>query len=96
MDTIESLREELEACLSAINGAGLGSLDPQNIEKLDKFGAAAGTLGMNSGKSLIENLATVLKSFKEGKTQESSVQVRLTALDFYLQNIKGGGSEEEL
>jgi hypothetical protein len=96
MDTVESLRGELEACLSAINGAGLGSLDPQNIEKLDKFSAVAVTLGMNSGKNLIDNLSTVLKSFKEGKAQESSVQVRLTALDFYLGSIKGGGSEEEL
>jgi hypothetical protein len=24
------------------------------------------------------------------------VDIRLTALDFYLQNIQGGGSEEEL
>jgi hypothetical protein len=71
-------------------------LDPQITDKLDKFSAAAGGLGMNSGKKLIDNLSAVLKSFKEGKSKEDSVQVRLTALDFYLQNIKGGGSEEEL
>jgi hypothetical protein len=96
MDSVDGLREELASCLAQINKAGLGSLDPQNIEKLDKFAASAGGLGMNSGKKLIENLSEVLKSFKEGKSQESSVQVRLTALDFYLQNITGGGSEEEL
>jgi hypothetical protein len=96
MDTVESLYGELEACITTINAAGLASLDPQNIEKLDKFIAAAAKLGMNSGKKLIENLSAVLKSFQEGKSKEDSVQVRLTALDFYLQHIKGGGSEEEL
>ncbi|MDR0623568.1 MAG: hypothetical protein LBG10_03975 [Treponema sp.] len=96
MDSVDGLREELTSCLAQINDAGLGSLDLQIIEKIDKFAAAAGGLGMNSGKKLIENLSAVLKSFKEGKSQESSVQVRLTALDFYLRNIQGGGAEEEL
>jgi hypothetical protein len=96
MDSVDGLREELTSCLTRINNSGLGSLDPQIIEKLDEFAAAAGRLGMNSGKKLIENLSEVLKSFKDGKSQEGSVQVRLTALDFYLQNIKGGGGEEEL
>ncbi|MDR1238697.1 MAG: hypothetical protein LBK27_01155 [Treponema sp.] len=72
----------------------MSNLDPQNIEKLDKFSALAANLGMNSGKKLIENLSAVLKSFREGKSREESVQVRLTAIDFYLQNIKGGGEEE--
>jgi hypothetical protein len=94
MDTVENLRKELEGCLNSINSAGLGSLDPQNIEKLDKIGAAADGLGMNQGKKLIENLATVLKSFKEGKAQESSVSVRLTALDFYTQNLTGAETED--
>ncbi|MDR1899934.1 MAG: hypothetical protein LBQ55_08010 [Treponema sp.] len=96
MDTVESLREELESCLSGINAAGLGSLDPQNIAKLEKFGAAAAGLGMNAGKKLIDNLLSVLKSFKDGAAKEDSVAVRLTALEFYLQNIKSGGAEEEL
>ncbi|MDR0878044.1 MAG: hypothetical protein LBN21_08330 [Treponema sp.] len=96
MDTVESLRGELNACLSALTAAGLGNLDPQNIEQLNKFSAAAGSLGMNSGKKLIDNLSAVLTAFKEGSSQEGSVQVRLTALEFYLQSIKGGGSEEEL
>jgi hypothetical protein len=94
MDTVDSLRGELEACITHINASGLSNLDPQNIEKLDKFSALAANLGMNSGKKLIENLSAVLKSFREGKSREESVQVRLTAIDFYLQNIKGGGEEE--
>jgi hypothetical protein len=96
MNTVESLREELEGCVSHINSSGFGTLDPQITGKLEQFSAAAGGLGMNSGKKLIENLSTVLKSFKEGKSREESIQLRLTALDFYLQNIKGGGGEEEL
>jgi hypothetical protein len=96
MDTVESLRGELEGCISNINSSGLDSLDPQIAEKLDTFSATAGSLGMSMGKKLIDNLAGVLKSFMEGKSKEDSVQVRLTALDFYLQNIKGGGGEEEL
>jgi hypothetical protein len=96
MDTVESLREELEKCVSGINSAGLGNFDPQTIDKLEQFAATAAGLGMNSGKKLVDNLTNVLKSFKEGSTGEGSVTVRLTALEFYLQNIKSGGAEEEL
>jgi hypothetical protein len=96
MDTVESLRGELEACVAGINAAGLDNLDPQIIEKLDKCAAAADGLGMTMGKKLVENLSAVLKSFKEGTSKENSVQVRLTALDFYLQHIKSAGAEEEL
>jgi hypothetical protein len=96
MDSVENLRSELEACMTQINTAGLGSLNPQHIEKLNQLSAAAADLGMSSGKKLIDNLSGILRSFQEGKSQEDSVQVRLTALDFYLQNIKGGDSEEEL
>ncbi|MDR0624736.1 MAG: hypothetical protein LBG10_09965 [Treponema sp.] len=96
MDTVENLRGELEACVAGINASGLAGLDPLNIEKLDTCAAAAGSLGMTTGKKLVENLSTVLKSFREGKSKEDSVQVRLTALDFYLQHIKSAGAEEEL
>ena len=96
MDTVESLHEDLEACITGINAVGIGNLDPQNIEKLKKISAAAGNLGMNSGKKLIDNLTAVLTSFQEGKSTEDSVRIRLTALDFYLQNIKGGSGEEEI
>jgi hypothetical protein len=96
MDTVESLWGDLEACMAGINASGLDKLDPRNIEKLDIYAATAGGLGMNTGKKLVENLSAVLKTFKEGKSKEDSVQVRLTALDFYLQHIKGGGTEEEL
>ena len=96
MDTVDNLQKELESCVKSITTAGLGSLDSQNIEKLDKLSSAAGGLGMNQGKKLIDNLATVLKSFKEGKSTEDSVSIRMTAMDFYLKNTKASGSTEEL
>jgi hypothetical protein len=96
MDTVESLYGELEAWVADMNASGLDELDPRNIEKLDSYAAAAESLGMNTGKKLIENLSAVLTAFKEGTAKENSVQVRFTALDFYLQHIKGGGTEEEL
>ncbi|MDR2371063.1 MAG: hypothetical protein LBD71_06255 [Treponema sp.] len=94
IDTIENLQKELEACVGSINSAGLGNLDPQNIEKLDKISAAASSLGMGQGKKLVDNLVTVLKSFKDGSAKEESVTIRLTALEFYLKNTSGGATED--
>ena len=96
MDTVENLQKELENCIKSINSAGLGSLDAKNIEVLDKLSAAAAGLGMNQGKKLIDNLSTVLKSFKEGKSKEDSVSIRMTAMEFYLKNTQGDSSTEEL
>ena len=96
MDTVENLQKELNNCIKSINSAGLGSLDVKNIETLDKLSEAATILGMTQGKKLIDNLVTVLKAFKEGKSKEDSVSIRLTAMEFYLKNTQGGGSTEEL
>ena len=96
MDTVEGFRKELENCITSINSAGLASLDAKNIENLEKISAAAAGFGMNQGKKLVDNLLTVLKSFKEGKSNENSVSLRMTAIDFYLKNTQGGGSTEEL
>jgi hypothetical protein len=94
--TVEDLQKELETIVSNLNSSGFGVIDPEIIEKLDKFSAAAGELGMNTGKHLIENLSAIMKSVQEGKANADSAAVRLTALDFYIQHIKGGGNEEEL
>ena len=94
MDTVDNLEKELESCLSSINSVGLDNLDPQNIEKLEKISAAAAACGMNQGKKLVDNLITVLKAFKEGKSTQDSVSIRITALDFYLKNTTGSDTEE--
>jgi hypothetical protein len=94
MDTVEALQKELESCIGSINTAGQVNSDLQNIEKLDKISAAASSLGMSQGKKLIDNLSTVLKSFKDGGAKEESVVVRLTALEFYLKNTAGGATED--
>ena len=94
MDTAENLQKELESCIGSINSAGLEKLDSQNIDKLEKISGAAAACGMNQGKKLVDNLITVLKTFKEGKSTQDSVSIRLTALDFYMQNINGAATEE--
>jgi hypothetical protein len=94
MDTVEKVQKELEGCLGGINAGGPGAADVQLIEKLEQISVAAAGLGMNQGQKLIDNLSAALKSFKEGKAPEDSVKLRLTALDFYLQNTAGAAVEE--
>jgi len=94
MDTTEKIDSELEACLKSIGSTGLANMDPQIIETLDKISAAAAGLGMDQGKKLTENLSAVLKNYKEGKSGEDSVALRITALEFYLKNTGGGDAEE--
>ena len=96
MDTIEKIHVELETCLKNIVSAGLGNLDPKNIEKLDAISAAATGLGMDQGKKLTDNLSAVLKLLKEGKSSEDSAGIRITALDFYLKHTEGSASTEEI
>jgi hypothetical protein len=94
MATVEGLKKELADCLSAITSAGLGNLDSGNVAKLEKIYAEADDAGIKEGKKLIENLITILKAFKDGSAKEDSVQVRLTALDFYLKSIQDGSTED--
>jgi len=96
MDGTEKIHSELEACLKKINSAKLGSLDQAVIDTLDKISAGATGLGMDQGKKLIDNLSAVLKNFKEGKSNEDSVSLRLTAIEFYLKNTRGEASTEEI
>ncbi|MDR2433451.1 MAG: hypothetical protein LBD47_02635 [Treponema sp.] len=96
MDTIEQLHRELEDCIDSITAAGLGNLNLQHIETLDTISAAAAALGMNQGKKLIDNFASVLRSFKEGKSPAESVSLRLTALNFYLKNTRDATATGEL
>ncbi|MDR0656381.1 MAG: hypothetical protein LBG22_08725 [Treponema sp.] len=94
MATVEELRETLEALSNKIASAGEGAV--VELDTVSKLAAEAGSLGMKAGKQLLDNLAASLQSVKDGKSHADSIQVRITALDFYLNKIKGGSGEEEL
>ncbi len=94
----KQLCQDLETILSNISSSGFDKIDQSIIEKLEKISAEAGVLGMKTGKSLIDNLSGIIKSFKEGKSSIDSVSLRFTALEFYKKNLldQGAGNEEEL
>jgi hypothetical protein len=92
--TVEELRTEMETIVSNLNSSGFDAIDMGVVEKLDKFGAAAGELGMKEGKHLIDNLSDVMKAIKDGKSKAASGAIRLTALDFYVKKIAGGQTED--
>ncbi|MDR1655558.1 MAG: hypothetical protein LBR96_06115 [Treponema sp.] len=94
MATVEELRETLEVLSKKIASAGEGAVT--ELDNVSKAAAEAGSLGMKAGKQLLDNLAASLHSVKDGKSHADSIQVRITALDFYLNKIKGGSGEEEL
>ena len=94
--TVEELRVELENTVSGLSSSGFGSVDSGVVEKLDKFAVIAGELEMKEGKRLIENLVNVMKAIQEGKSKADSGNVRLTALDFYIKKLSGGGATEDL
>ena len=87
MDTIEKLCQELDSILSTINTSGIKNINSGIIDQIEKTSSAAEKLGMQAGKKLIDNLVTSLKSFKEGKSDENSVSVRITALEFYEKKV---------
>jgi hypothetical protein len=87
MDTIENVCKELEKIVTEITTKGAANIDASVSSNIEKISSAAETLGMKSGKKLVDNLSSVLKSFKEGKSEEGSVGVRITALDFYIKNV---------
>ena len=96
MGNTKQVCDDLETVLSSITSSGFDKVDPSIIEKLEKIGSEAGTLGMKTGKSLIDNLSGVLKSFKEGKSSVESISLRFTALEFYKKNIVDNqGTENE-
>jgi hypothetical protein len=98
MDTIEHVCQDVEKLLADINSSGVGNIAPDITERLLKLSSAADSLDMKTGKKLIDNLLEVLKSFKDGKAEEGSVSVRLTALDFYQKKVLSslGSSVEDI
>ena len=95
MDSVETIYTELEKILADITAFGYSNLDVGVIAKLIKLSVSAEGLGMKNGKQLMDNLADVLKAFKDGKADEKSVSLRYTALEFYKTNLKANQGEVE-
>jgi hypothetical protein len=94
--TIEDFRTELEKIVSDLSSSGMVTIDPAKLAKLDNLITTAGELGMKEGKHLISNLSGAMKAIQEGKSKAESGLLRLTALDFYIKKLSGGGSIEDL
>jgi hypothetical protein len=94
--TLDELKQNLEKLISDLSSSGFGNVDSGITEKLNNFAAAAGELGFNEGKHLIENLSGSIKSIMEGKSQAESGFIRLTALEFHLKKLTDDASTEDL
>ena len=94
--TVGELRTELKIIISSLTSSGFENIDSGIVEKLDNFAVAAGESEMKEGKRLIENLSGALKAIQEGKSKIESGNVRLTALDFYLNNLTDSENTEDL
>jgi hypothetical protein len=92
--TVEELCGKLNTLISGLNASGFGSADDGVFANLTAYAADADGLGMKAAKQMIDNLSAVLKTRKEGGSSDESVQVRLTALDFYIKEFQSGSTED--
>jgi hypothetical protein len=92
--TIEELQNKLDTLLRNLPASGFDSVSDNAIEELEDFSSQADALGMQSCKKLILNLQETLKTRKTGGNTDESVQLRLTALDFYIKNLKSDSTED--
>ena len=98
MGSEKQLCQELDVILKEITSAGFSKVAAGSMEKLQKISTEAAGLGMKTGKGLIDNFIEVLTSLQAGKSNEDSVSLRLTALEFYKTKVleNESGSVEEL
>ena len=94
--SVKELWEELEQIIAALASSGFAGIDGETIAKMDKCAASAAELNMKEGKRLIENLSDIMKAIVEGKSNDDSGFLRLTALDFYLKKHLPTESVEDL
>lgn len=92
--TIEEFQTKLNALLKGFPASGFDTVTYKEIAELDSIGSEADILGMQLGKKVVSNLAEALKTRKSGGNTDESVQVRLTALDFYVKNLQNGSTED--
>ena len=92
--TVEEVCANLDTLLKGFPGSGFDSVADSAIASLDNLSAGMEGLGMKSGKQMVVNLAEALKKRKSGENTDESVQVRVTALDFYVKNLQSGATED--
>jgi hypothetical protein len=92
--TIEELCEKLVGLTASLPASDYDKTSDDVIAELDVYASAANNAGANEGKKLIENLASVLKTRKQGGSTDESVSIRLTALDFYVKKLQSGSTED--
>ena len=92
--TIEEFQPKLDTLLNSLSSIKFEAVEDNVISELSKYSNEAENLGLNSGKNLICNLQDALKTRKTGGNTDESVQIRLTALDFYLRSLQIGSTEE--
>ena len=94
--TLEELRTDLAEIIAGLNTRGFDSADAGITARLEQLGSSALELGLKEGKHLIENLATVIRAIREGKSKPESGNLRLIALEFYLDKLPENEEPEEL
>ena len=77
----------LEKLINAIETAQ-GTIDSSVVAALEQTRSDAGILNMKTGTALIGNLLSKVRDFNDGKTLKESVNLRITALKFYVETIK--------
>jgi len=94
--TVEELRTELGDIISGLGISGFVNPDSGIISRLDQLGSSALELDLKEGKHLIDNLITVINNIREGKSKPESGNLRIIALEFYLEKLSKSEEPEEL
>ena len=85
----------LEKLISAIEAAQ-DKIDSGIVASLEQVHSDANALNMKTGHALIGNLISKVKDFNDGKTLKESINLRITALKFYIDTIKKDGEAASL
>jgi hypothetical protein len=64
LKSVERFSRDLDTLLSDIAFSGLKNVHPGVLEKLARFEAAAGALGMEQGAALISRFASALRAYR--------------------------------
>ncbi|MDR2700993.1 MAG: hypothetical protein LBB72_01015 [Spirochaetaceae bacterium] len=91
--SIEEFQTKLETIIKEFPISGFDAIPDSTMAGLNICAGETEKLGMKTGKEVLENLITALKTRKAGGNTDDSVLVRLTALEFYAQKLKDGTAE---